>query len=73
MYSDAGSHRPCPLGSRRWQLASHKPRLGLSFLGSLRSRRPVSAMGRRGPAHTARGPPANPSRAQTRELRPPER
>ena len=36
MYSEAGYHRPCPLGSSRWQLASHKPRLGLSFLGSLR-------------------------------------
>lgn len=35
MYSDAGSHKPWPLGSSRWQLASHKPRLGLSFLGSL--------------------------------------
>lgn len=42
MYSEAGSHRPWPLGSSRWQLASHKPRLGLSFLGSLRSHKPVS-------------------------------
>lgn len=42
MYSDAGSHKPWPLGSSRWQLASHKPRLGLSFLGSLQSHEPVS-------------------------------
>lgn len=35
MYSDAGSHKPWPLGSSLWQLANHKPRLGLSFFGSL--------------------------------------
>lgn len=63
MYSDAGSHRPCPLGSSRWQLASHKPRLGLSFLGSLRGPRARERDGKVRPAHTARGPPANPARA----------
>lgn len=63
MYSEAGSHRPCPLGSSRWQLASHKPRLGLSFLGSLRGPRARERDGKVRPAHTARGPPANPARA----------
>lgn len=72
MYSDAGSHRPWPLGSSRWQLASHKPRLGLSFLGSLRGHKPVSPTGKAGPAHAAPRPRADTACAQTRKLRPPE-